>query len=503
MTSSRYQQSATTSNTNAYRATPQSGPLYYRWVATYTSGVSAGLYLFASTGTGTERGNSYRIWQDATHVRIYKSVNNAATLRASFAAPNVAGQTHSYQVIYDPLTGKLQAWCDNAFLGSWTDTTPLTSGSYLSLRTDSADVRFDDLVVSEVTKYYESRGQRVAMRKNGAVSYVFGDHLGSTSVTANASGTRTGELWYKPWGESRGTSYGTMPTTYHFTGQREDESVGLYYYGARYYDSVLGRFIQADSIVPSPGNPQSLNRYSYVRNNPLRYVDSNGHCGPLTPVCLALLLGGMALLLQGDSPDLNVTPDDVASQRLGGALFVGGATLAGGSALAGAGGAARAGTTAATAACADGDCTNEVHGAGQVVQSATQAMQSVWKLDPLKRGQVVERLLGRSPQLTQNFPVIDRFENGVATSIKSIDLGAKSYQNVGTLISTVKGYINDLAGWQGVRWGGVEIRPSQIAARELVLAISQGATQAQLAALQQLQKWASTVGVTVNVTVIP
>ena len=121
----------------------------------------------------------------------------------------------------------------------------------------------------------------------------------------------------------------------YFTGQRSEEvNLGsLYDYGARFYSPLLGRFISADTIMPSPGDPQSLNRYAYTLNNPLRYIDSTGHCGPLTPVCLGLLLGGMALLLQGDSPDLNVTPEDVASQRLGGALVVGGAALAGGGAL--------------------------------------------------------------------------------------------------------------------------------------------------------------------------
>ncbi len=48
------------------------------------------------------------------------------------------------------------------------------------------------------------------------------------------------------------------------------------YYGARHYDGALGRFIQPDTIVPEPGNPQSLNRYSYVLNNPLRYTDPTG-----------------------------------------------------------------------------------------------------------------------------------------------------------------------------------------------------------------------------------
>jgi len=52
----------------------------------------------------------------------------------------------------------------------------------------------------------------------------------------------------------------------------------------RYYDPTLGRFIQPDTIVPQPGDPQSLNRYSYAGNNPVRYTDPSGHrydpCGP-------------------------------------------------------------------------------------------------------------------------------------------------------------------------------------------------------------------------------
>ena len=79
----------------------------------------------------------------------------------------------------------------------------------------------------------------------------------------------------KPWGETR-VATGSTPTTWRFTGQREDATIGLYYFGARYYDPKLGRFIQPDTIVPEPGNPQSLNRYSYMLNNPLRYTDPTG-----------------------------------------------------------------------------------------------------------------------------------------------------------------------------------------------------------------------------------
>jgi RHS repeat-associated protein len=68
-----------------------------------------------------------------------------------------------------------------------------------------------------------------------------------------------------------------VPTDRLFTGQRFDGTIGLYDYGARFYDPALGRFVQADTIVPNPANPQDLNRYAYVRNNPLRYVDPSGY----------------------------------------------------------------------------------------------------------------------------------------------------------------------------------------------------------------------------------
>jgi RHS repeat-associated protein len=53
--------------------------------------------------------------------------------------------------------------------------------------------------------------------------------------------------------------------------------LGIYHYGARFYSPYINRFLSADTIVPSYANPQSLNRYSYVNNNPLRYVDPTGH----------------------------------------------------------------------------------------------------------------------------------------------------------------------------------------------------------------------------------
>jgi uncharacterized protein RhaS with RHS repeats len=87
-----------------------------------------------------------------------------------------------------------------------------------------------------MVKYYYANGQRIAMRRGSyGLYYLLTDHLGSTAITAYSSGGRKAELRYYAYGGTRYT-YGTTPTTYRFTGQRLDESTGLYYYEARYYD---------------------------------------------------------------------------------------------------------------------------------------------------------------------------------------------------------------------------------------------------------------------------
>ncbi|MBU0495120.1 MAG: RHS repeat-associated core domain-containing protein [Chloroflexi bacterium] len=86
-------------------------------------------------------------------------------------------------------------------------------------------------------------------------------------------GSRTS---YLPYGETRPGS-GTPATDYRFTGQRLDDYINLYQMGARWYDAELGRWISPDSIIPEPGNPQALNRYSYAYNNPVRFIDPSGH----------------------------------------------------------------------------------------------------------------------------------------------------------------------------------------------------------------------------------
>ena len=133
-----------------------------------------------------------------------------------------------------------------------------------------------------VTKYYSASlgalSRPVAFRRGGTLHWVGSDHLGGTIRVLDGSFTALDGMRYKPYGEDRDAGT-TLNTDRKFTGQTEDETAGLYWYASRAYDPAIGRFVSPDPIVPAPGNPQSLNRYSYVYNNPLKFVDPTG----LTP----------------------------------------------------------------------------------------------------------------------------------------------------------------------------------------------------------------------------
>jgi RHS repeat-associated protein len=112
------------------------------------------------------------------------------------------------------------------------------------------------------------------MRVGSTLSYLFGDHLGSTAITADSNGAKTAEVRYAAWGSDR-YIWGTTPTTYRFTGQRLEASFGLYFYNARWFDPLLGRWAQADTVTEE--GVQGLDRYAYALNNPLKYTDPSGH----------------------------------------------------------------------------------------------------------------------------------------------------------------------------------------------------------------------------------
>jgi RHS repeat-associated protein len=113
--------------------------------------------------------------------------------------------------------------------------------------------------------------------------YHLTDWLGTKRMQTNASGNQEEICYSYPFGDGLSCT-GTDATEHHFTGKERDTESGLDYFGARYLSSNLGRFMTPDwaagpTDVPyaSFGNPQSLNLYAYVHNNPNTGIDLDGH----------------------------------------------------------------------------------------------------------------------------------------------------------------------------------------------------------------------------------
>lgn len=137
-----------------------------------------------------------------------------------------------------------------------------------------------------------ANGQRIAtIGASGSVYYYHTDHLGSSSVITDSFGAKVQAVTYFPYGATRtniSTANPAIDVAYKYTGKELDTSTNLYYYDARYYDPTLARFLTADTTEPSLAQPQDLNHFSYVRNNPFKYVDPSGN----TPLLVAPVVSG-------------------------------------------------------------------------------------------------------------------------------------------------------------------------------------------------------------------
>lgn len=147
--------------------------------------------------------------------------------------------------------------------------------------------------------YFFANGEKVAQLDSaGKMLYLHNDVLGSPGIITNEAGEVVQRYTYEPFG-SIIASEGITGNSYTFTGKEYDEEAGLYYYGARYYNPKLGRFITQDGYTGLPDDERLLfgveedqyyrilaegmessssqNRFIYVTNNPLRFVDPDGN----------------------------------------------------------------------------------------------------------------------------------------------------------------------------------------------------------------------------------
>ncbi len=139
---------------------------------------------------------------------------------------------------------------------------------------------------------------------------------------------------------------------------------------------------------------------------------------------------------------------------------------------------------------------------GRLVRFLGFGSRSVWAAKPFQRGRDIESILGSN--LPSNFPTIDKFANGVATSIKSVDLKSVTYQNTNTLQRLLQGYVDKVATFNGRNWAGVNINQSSISGRALEVAIPKGnLTAAQQQVINQVIQYGANSPNPVTVKFIP
>jgi RHS repeat-associated protein len=194
---------------------------------------------------------------DASHSYTYDAENHLTQVDA--------GATASY--IYDPSGNRVRKNSG----GSWTEYFYDTAGS----------VTAEHNSAGWPVEYVYVGGQLVAQYRDSTTYSTFRDHLGSTRLITKLDKSVYDSLDFLPFGEQ---IIGDTGTTHKFTGKERDSESGLDNFGARFDSSAIGRFMTPDwsstpAAVPfaDPANPQSLNLYSYVVNNPLNRTDPLGH----------------------------------------------------------------------------------------------------------------------------------------------------------------------------------------------------------------------------------
>jgi RHS repeat-associated protein len=168
-----------------------------------------------------------------------------------------------------------------------------------------------DLSGNITDEYVYFGGRRVAhsVVTSGSIYYYGEDFLGSSRVITTSNGTVCYEADFYPYGGERVITT-TCAQNYKFEGKERDPETGNDRAWFRNYEQNLGRWMSPDPLGGDITNPQSLNRYAYVLNNPLSYTDPLG-------LILALLCTRGGGCYEVDTDDLIAAGFDVSVDENG------------------------------------------------------------------------------------------------------------------------------------------------------------------------------------------
>ena len=197
--------------------------------------------------------------------------------------------TNTTQYVYDP-ENRIQVTAGNAYtydaggqrvLKSNSSTGAALKRYWMGSGNVLAEADGSGTLTAEYIYFNGKRIARIDLPAN-TVHYYLSDHLGSTSKIISSAGVVEEESDFTAFGGELTAAQGA--NHYKFTSKERDSETGLDYFGARYYSNLMGRFMTPDwaakaMAVPYAdfADPQSLNLYTYVRNNPLSLRDEDGH----------------------------------------------------------------------------------------------------------------------------------------------------------------------------------------------------------------------------------
>ena len=171
-------------------------------------------------------------------------------------------------------------------------------------------------------------GQLLATYSGTDTYFALNDWLGTKRAEVSAGGCFS-TFSSMPFGNGLTAATGNCPdaTEQHFTGKERDAESGNDYFEARYYSSSMGRFMSPDwaakgiaRSIRKFDDPQSLNLYSYVRNNPLTRVDADGHCWPWCTALLGAALGAGAETIHEAIQGKGFSGGKITAAAVGGAV---------------------------------------------------------------------------------------------------------------------------------------------------------------------------------------
>jgi RHS repeat-associated protein len=228
----------------------------------------------------TSKGNSY-LYDGEGRICAVKSEPSPGTYTMTAYVYDAEGNRVAKGVISSWPTNGL---CPNiATAGVFTPTNSYVLGPSNEQLTETGSDGQGNMVWSHTNVF--AAGSLIGTYDKDGLHFYLNDWLGNRRVQTDYAGVFEQSCTNLPFGDSLNcTASLVSPTEHHFTGKERDVESGNDYMFARYYNSATGRFLSPDWSAkeePVPyaklDNPQSLNLYSYVYNNPLRTADPDGH----------------------------------------------------------------------------------------------------------------------------------------------------------------------------------------------------------------------------------